>query len=134
MRMREAPVSSRRLDKIGERLAALLDLLAQAGAQLGPALVGPVLLDLLRVQGALLGDGLGLRHRPLLRRPGPEQQALPRVVAALVTRVHDHRVVTGTWERVSRVLLLALRAVVEAPAVVHLALRVLGICREPDVE
>src|SRR4051812_20111237 len=115
-------------------LGALFDLLAKPVAQLGAALVGPALLDLLRVQSALLRDGLVLRLGPLLRRPCPEQEALPRVVAALVTGIHDHRVVAGTRERVSRVLLLALRAVVEAPAVEHLALGVLCVCREPHTE
>ena len=60
-------------------------------------------------------------------RPCSEEEGLAVVVALLVACVEDHGVVARARERVGGVLLLARRSVVEAPAVDHVALRVLGL-------
>src|SRR5690348_8004719 len=93
-----------------------------------------MLLDLLGGDRALLGQRLRLSLGPLPRWPCAQEQALTSVVPALVTSVHDHRVVAGARKGVCGVLLLALRSVVEPPAVVNLTLRVLRLGREPRGE
>src|SRR5687767_8408455 len=122
---RTAPACSRRsaLDLLARALAKLL-------ADLAVARVGALLLDLLGVAGALLGQRGPLGLGPLLRGPCAEEEGLPVVVAVLVTRIQDHRVVAGAREGVRGVLLLARGAVVEAPAIDDIALGVLRVGRE----
>src|SRR3954451_7101889 len=108
-RKRRRTRSDRRLAKIERGLGtARCDFLTEFRHQLFVALVGPSLLDFLRVDRALLRERLGLGHSPLLGRPGAEQEALARVVAALVASIEDHRVVARTRERVRGTLFLAL--------------------------